>query len=70
MIKVIKQEFRLYINGQSSAQQSFLNPVNRVARLDLSPLFKHILHSPVTTARMVYMHAMAPGPALDHTSAC
>ena len=76
MIMVIKQQFRLYINGLSSAQQSFHNPVNRVARLDLSPLFK-ALRPPVTTARVVCMHAMqcirmamAPGPVLDHTSAC
>jgi hypothetical protein len=37
---MMKQQFRLYINGLSSAQQSFHNPVNRVARLHPSlPLF-------------------------------
>ena len=49
-----------------------------MARLDLSPLFKELRpRPPVTTARVVCMHAMqcirmamAPGPVLDHTGAC
>ena len=56
------------INGLSSAQQSFHNPVNRVARLDPSPF--SALHPPVPWPlhglHACISMAMALGPVLDH----